>query len=89
MSSFFQKSLITLHYLVKVNLACDLPWSMHRYDSNAAVNYLHPVEGHDVGDGSAATKVNLSKLRRLEADNMLIHDSAKLSEILRVCVVGA
>ncbi len=62
---------------------------MHIEDRNAAVNYIHSVEGENVRDGTAAAHIYFSKFRKLEFNPGIIHDPANFCDILRVSIVGA
>ena len=62
---------------------------MHAQHRHAAVNDVHAVEGHDVGDGTAATQVNPAQLRCLEADLVLVQHCPEPAQVLCAGIIGA
>ena len=55
---------------------------MHTHDTDAAVDDLHSVEAHDIGNCAAAAKVNLAKFGQLVVNIIAIHNAAQFAEIL-------
>ena len=62
---------------------------MHTHHGNAVVDDIHAVTRHDVGDRSAAAKVDAAELRELVADIVRIHHTAQLSAVLRARIARA
>ena len=86
--SVFQKGTVAFFRFVNVDFARYFPWSMHIEHGNAAVDYLHTVKSHDVGNRSAAAQVNAAELGELNGNIVLFHDGADISEIFRIGIVG-
>ena len=83
-----EEGLVAAVGLVDVGLAHSLPGSVHGEHRHAAVDDLHAVLGQDVGDGSAAARVDLPQLAGLEAHVALVHHTADVGHVLGVGVVG-
>ena len=60
MLRLLQESAVAPVGLVNVGLGADLIGSVHGQKGHAAVDDLHAVLGHDVGDGAAAAHVHLA-----------------------------
>ena len=62
---------------------------MHTENRNTAVNYFHTIKSCDKSDGSAAANVNLTKLSSLEANLMVVKNSADSCNILSIGIIGS
>ena len=83
----FQKCHIGLLGLVNICFAGYFPWSMHAENRYTGINHFHTVQRHDVGDGSAASDINFTKLCCLPIYFCIIKDSAKSSDVLCIGIV--
>ena len=62
---------------------------MHVEYGYAAVDDLHAVVAHDVGDGSAAACIYLAQLDNLELNIGIVHYFAKSADVFSIGIIGA
>lgn len=87
--SVFQERQIAFFRFVNISFGADFPWRMHIMQSHTAVDHFHAIVGKDIGDGSAASLIDLAQFTGLVFDISFFHDGAQLSQIFRIRIIAS
>ena len=84
-----QKRAVGLERLVEVGLVDDLPRGVHIEHRYAAVDDVHAIFRQDVGDGAAASNIDLAQFSCLKCGITLLHDGTNAGHVFGIGIVGS